>query len=204
MRLHPTDYTDEMAEFVASGEMIREMDGVIMTGSSNGYYHLRNHWIEDDVMCIHIYREDGTFDGPTIVRDGDFGEEAMLVPGSRSLSANGFHRCGLLNDGTVVCYEYSSIAAGRHHSCGIVADGAIRCWGARWSVQTGPPDGVFTQVTVGEAHSCALRPDGTVECWGTATPAKPCLPRMFDSPRSPPPTCIPAASRPKALSVAVG
>ena len=184
--------------------MIREMDGVIMTGSSNGYYHLRNHWIEDDVMCIHIYREDGTFDGPTIVRDGDFGEEAMLVPGSRSLSANGFHRCGLLNDGTVVCYEFSSIAAGRHHSCGIVADGAIRCWGARWSVQTGPPDGVFTQVTVGEAHSCARRPDGTVECWGTATPAKPCLPRMFDSPRSPPPTCIPAASRPKALSVAVG
>ncbi len=181
----PTDYADEMAEFVASGEMIREMDGVIMTSSSNGYYHLRNYWIEDDVLCIYIYRDDGTFDGPTIVRDDDFGEEPMLVPGSLSLSANGFHSCGLLDDGSVVCYgdnrfgqssapegRFTQVRAGALHTCGLRTEGTVECWGNNHHGETDAPKGQFTAIAADISWSCGILSTGGVRCWGLVGPIK--------------------------------
>ena len=103
-----------------------------------------------------------------------------------TISAGGYHSCGLRGDGTVECWgsndygqstppdgQFVSVSAGDEHSCGVREDGTVECWGSNeslysdWSGQSTPPDGQFVSVSAGRYHSCGVREDGTVECWGS-------------------------------------
>src|SRR5262245_27776175 len=54
-----------------------------------------------------------------------------------------------------------TISAGGFHTCGVKTDGTLACWG-----QATPPGGTFTQVSAGFAHTCGVKTDGTLACWG--------------------------------------
>jgi hypothetical protein len=97
----------------------------------------------------------------------------------RTLEAGGDHACGLLLDGSVLCFgssengataapggAFREIAAGGRHSCGIRVDGSVACWGANDFGQSTPPFGTFTSIEAGADHSCAIRSGDLVECWG--------------------------------------
>ena len=87
-----------------------------------------------------------------------------------------------------VVSDSKNLGLGVDHSCGIIEDGSLVCWG--FGTDPGPPDpnvlgtpvgGIrrpeydqarpplgtdFISVSAGWSHSCALRGDGTVVCWG--------------------------------------
>ncbi len=63
-------------------------------------------------------------------------------------------------------YRFKSISVSAHRSCGLLLDGTPLCWGLR-NVEGGgsvAPDGKFASISVG-GHTCALREDGTPVCW---------------------------------------
>ena len=63
-------------------------------------------------------------------------------------------------------YKFKSISVSEGRSCGLLLDGTPLCWGRR-NVEGGgsvPPDGIFASISVG-GHTCALREDGTPVCW---------------------------------------
>ena len=62
--------------------------------------------------------------------------------------------------------ELSSVSAWGWHSCGVRTDSTVACWGRNHCGQSTPPDGGFVQVSAGGDHSCGVRSDDTVECWG--------------------------------------
>ncbi|MCE2404524.1 MAG: hypothetical protein J4F43_05125 [Dehalococcoidia bacterium] len=63
-------------------------------------------------------------------------------------------------------YRFKSISVSGNRSCGLLLDGTPLCWGLRNVEGRGwvPPDGKFASISVG-AHTCALREDGTPVCW---------------------------------------
>ena len=96
-----------------------------------------------------------------------------------TISAGGFHSCGIRDDGTAVCWGakrlgqsdaptgvFTAISAGYHHSCGIRQDGTAVCWGWNPDGRADAPEGVFTAISTGDEHSCGIKDDGTVACWG--------------------------------------
>ena len=63
-------------------------------------------------------------------------------------------------------YKFKSISVSGGRSCGLLLDGTLLCWGRR-NVEGGgsvPPNGKFIAISVGN-HTCALREDGTPVCW---------------------------------------
>src|SRR3990172_7697131 len=61
----------------------------------------------------------------------------------------------------------STVSAGGYHTCGVRTDGTLACWGYNASGQASPPGGTFTQVSAGYyEYTCAVRTDGTLACWG--------------------------------------
>ena len=96
-----------------------------------------------------------------------------------SVSAGGWHTCGLSPDGSVACWgdndlgqstppggEFASVSVGYRHTCGLRPDGSVACWGDNGYGESTPPGGEFASVSAGSGHTCGLRPDGTVACWG--------------------------------------
>ena len=96
------------------------------------------------------------------------------------ISAGSNHNCGLLVDGTAVCWgdnavgqalpprdvRFRSISAGDEHSCGVRLDGTVVCWGGnRWG-QSDAPVGKFVSVDAGGYFTCGVRDGGRVACWG--------------------------------------
>ncbi len=77
--------------------------------------------------------------------------------------------------------RFSSISAGGFHTCGITVGGALWCWGDNAvgavgdSAVTGIADAPvqtlsnerFVQVSAGRRHTCALTEQGAVYCWGS-------------------------------------
>ena len=52
------------------------------------------------------------------------------------------------------------------HACGVLTDGSVLCWGnSEFGMATAPP-GTYTEVAVTVATSWAIRTDGTVAVWG--------------------------------------
>ena len=93
------------------------------------------------------------------------------LTGATAISAGGYHRCALINDGTARCWGglgndgptygmepvtvsgltgATAISAGTEHSCALINDGTARCWGANDSGELGNGDTVYsaTPVTV--------------------------------------------------------
>ena len=63
-------------------------------------------------------------------------------------------------------YRFMSIAAFGERTCGLLLDGTPLCWGRRNVEGDGSavPDGRFVAISAG-IHACALREDGTPVCW---------------------------------------
>ena len=62
---------------------------------------------------------------------------------------------------------FTSVSAGGYHTCGIRLYRTVECWGANAHMQGNPPPGEFISVSAGWFHTCGIRPQGkTVACWG--------------------------------------
>ena len=60
-----------------------------------------------------------------------------------------------------------TLSAGGFHTCGLKIDGKLRCEGLNDVGQASPPPGEFVEVSAGEYHTCAVRSDGLQICWGS-------------------------------------
>ncbi len=105
-----------------------------------------------------------------------------------SVSAGGYHTCGVKTDVAVVCWgsdehgqstppigKFATVSAEMNHTCGVRTDGLIACWGSIVDVDgfsvnlTQPPTGKFAAVSAGGYHTCGVRTDASVACWGEVT-----------------------------------
>ena len=59
-----------------------------------------------------------------------------------------------------------TLSAGGYHTCGLRANGTLVCWGDNNYGQSSPPAGTFIHVSTGTFHSCGLRASGIWICWG--------------------------------------
>ena len=100
----------------------------------------------------------------------------------RSAAPGGEHTCGLLDNGSVVCwgrnesgqtatplgYRFLTVAAGGKHTCALRRDGVPVCWGSDEYGQSSPPRFQrFTDIAAGSTFTCGLKRDGTADCWGS-------------------------------------
>ena len=103
-----------------------------------------------------------------------------------SVSAGGYHTCGVQQDGKVVCWgsneneqgnyigqadppltAFSLVSSGSFHTCGIRTDRTVKCWGDNSHNQAAAPSGDFQFVSAGNIHTCGIQTDKTVACWGS-------------------------------------
>ncbi len=124
----------------------------------------------------------------------------------KSITGGGSHTCGLLNNGSVVCWgsnnygqigngssggyalnpvfvntteSFVSIAAGGSHTCGLLTNGSMMCWGNNDYGQIGNGSKgtalnlvlvnsteSFVSIAAGAAHTCGLLNNGSMMCWG--------------------------------------
>jgi alpha-tubulin suppressor-like RCC1 family protein len=76
---------------------------------------------------------------------------------------------------------FPSVSAGGYHSCGLTTTGVAYCWGGNWYAQVGIPETygwaqpvpvqvsgglTFSSLAAGGAFNCALAPAGATYCWG--------------------------------------
>ena len=120
-------------------------------------------------------------DPPIPFAEGDTREAVEVNPVPyTSLSAGGFHVCGIQIDRSMECWgsndqgqatppdvRFVSVSAGFEHTCGIGIDSLVYCWGAYWDVDDWPPDSPLLSVSAGGQHACGLRLDKSVACWGS-------------------------------------
>jgi hypothetical protein len=123
-----------------------------------------------------------------------------------SLYLGSDHSCGLLNNGSVLCwgynkygqlgngtsggigtittyvsgeYNFSSVILGASHSCGLLNNGSVLCWGRNIYGQLGngsigdSPVPIyvsgeynFSSISLGAQHSCGILENGSLLCWG--------------------------------------
>ena len=96
-----------------------------------------------------------------------------------SVSAGGYHSCGIQGDRSAVCWgrdnhgqsraptgQFRHISANYWHSCAITLAGEAQCWGDNEFGQADAPnDIIFESVTSGYMHSCGRTSEGAVHCW---------------------------------------
>ena len=61
---------------------------------------------------------------------------------------------------------FRSITSGGYRTCGLVVDGSVMCWGL--DVGVDPPDAVFKELATGYSYVCGIAADGRVACWGSS------------------------------------
>lgn len=102
-----------------------------------------------------------------------------------SISAGGYHTCGLLQENsTIRCYanpsysfsiagydtvgQYSQVVSGGGHLCAIHVNGSVVCWGVALYGQVTVPamPSVPKQLVCGAYHSGAIFADGSFMIWG--------------------------------------
>jgi hypothetical protein len=98
----------------------------------------------------------------------------------KSVSAGGYHTCGVKTDNSVVCWgrnnsgqasppngTFIQISGGTSHTCGRKTNGSVVCWGRDYHGQPiTSPGGIFTQVSAGHDFTCGVKTDRSVTCWG--------------------------------------
>ena len=114
--------------------------------------------------------------------DADTAADADADIGWLSVSAGGWHSCGVRTSGSVECWgsdsygqssppsgSFTTVSGGLSHSCGVTpSEGIINveCWGRDEYGQSSPPSGSFASVSAGALHNCGVTTSGGVECWG--------------------------------------
>ncbi|THU46647.1 hypothetical protein C4D60_Mb09t07120 [Musa balbisiana] len=117
----------------------------------------------------------------------------------RSISAGGFHVCGVLQNSQVFCWGRSlemqqsssdilgqgdvnmvpmdpmvSVAGGRFHACGIKSlDRKVVCWGFKLQNSVPPPkDTRVYELAAGDYFTCGVIAEASLrpQCWGTGGP----------------------------------
>ena len=112
-----------------------------------------------------------------------------------NMGLGGYHTVG---QSTPPSGEFVSVSAGGYHTCGLRPDGTIACWGWDVAGQSTPPSGEFVSVSAGLFHTCGLRPDGTVACWGDDEESQSTPPSSLGAPipvPTPTPTGTPAVTQ---------
>ena len=79
---------------------------------------------------------------------------------------------------TVKALVFASVSAGGYHTCGVTTDGTTYCWGRNEDGQLGNPEAghttpaavsgglTFVSVSAGAFHTCGVTTDGMTYCWG--------------------------------------
>lgn len=73
--------------------------------------------------------------------------------------------------------RFTSLSAGGYHTCGLTSTGEVYCWGASAGGAVGaksnvlsptriPSDVPFVSLSAGGQHTCGLSSDGAAYCWG--------------------------------------
>lgn len=108
----------------------------------------------------------------------------------RSISAGGYHVCGILESSRVFCWGRSlavqqdvdsapvdpmlSVVGGRFHACGIKSvDHEVLCWGFRLHNGISPPKSAkLYEIAAGDYFTCGVLADSSLNplCWGTGGP----------------------------------
>ncbi|KAJ8458407.1 hypothetical protein OPV22_031333 [Ensete ventricosum] len=117
----------------------------------------------------------------------------------RSISAGGFHVCGVLQNSQVFCWGRNlemqqsssdilgqgdvnmvpmdpmvSVAGGRFHACGIKSlDRKVVCWGFKLQNSVPPPkDSRVYELAAGDYFTCGVIAEASLrpQCWGTGGP----------------------------------
>ncbi|KAH7681274.1 Non-specific serine/threonine protein kinase protein [Dioscorea alata] len=107
-----------------------------------------------------------------------------------SISAGGFHVCGILENFQVFCWGRSSglqqsvnlapmdpmvaVSGGRFHACGIKSfNHEVLCWGFTAGDSVPPPkQAKFYEITAGDYFTCGVLAERSLRavCWGSAGP----------------------------------
>ena len=147
-------------------------------------------WLADLTGLQHLYLAGNNFtgcvpEGLADVADNDLAslglEDCGLGNGEfASVSAGGYHNCGVKRDGSVACWgrnsagqatppagEFASVSAWGNHTCGVKRDGSVACWGSNYFGVARPLAGEFASVSAGWYHTCGVKRDGSVACWGS-------------------------------------
>lgn len=108
----------------------------------------------------------------------------------RSISAGGYHVCGILENSRVFCWGKSlavqgdvdlapvdpmiSVVGGRFHACGIKSvDHEVLCWGFWLQSSVPPPKNTkLYEIAAGDYFTCGVLADASLAplCWGTGGP----------------------------------
>lgn len=115
------------------------------------------------------------------------GQQEMPDLPYRELSMGFYHGCGLLEDGTAICWgaeassgapgidqgqadppagTFHGLTSGEWQSCALDEDEVITCWGAFVATFEPPTDTRALQVSAGADVYCALLEDHSITCWG--------------------------------------
>ena len=185
------DQTADAGMAVTLSGTVSDPDGIItsyqweQTGgtmvSLNGATDLTATFIAPDVSADETLRFRLTATDDDGVQASDEVEVMVMERTERfvSVSAGGFHTCGVLDTGTVQCWgldddgqstpsegTFTSVSAGGWHTCGVLDTGAVQCWGLDDDGQSTPSEGTFTSVSAGGWHTCGVLDTGAVQCWG--------------------------------------
>ena len=65
--------------------------------------------------------------------------------------------------------DFAAVSGGTAHICGLLSDGTVLCWGDGTEGELSPPTGVkFRSIYGGDTYTCGIRFDGmAVVCWGS-------------------------------------
>ena len=189
------NHSDPVTPFSESEELVTDT-------LSNGYLLETSHFshiVYPDNNCVndHVHRAliDGVYPGERrLFCDEESGppspEQPVITTKTgpppetefASVSAGGFHTCGVKTDGSVACWgqelfgeatppagEFITVSVRGFHTCGVKTDGSVACWGQDLFGEATPPAGEFISVSAGGSHTCGVKTDGSVACWGDDT-----------------------------------
>ena len=169
---------DYIGELCVPAPVARDGEGItVHPGSSitdNAGNHADLSW-EETFCHFGLYLDEGPASPtPTLAEDTFI-----------SISAGALHTCGVMRNGSVICWgsnedefgnvfgqatppggEFNSVSAGLLHTCGMKTDGSVACWGWNEDGQATPPAGEFASVSAGLLHTCGVKTDGSLTCWG--------------------------------------
>lgn len=99
--------------------------------------------------------------------DATVGESHTCAWGAFGGDCAGKNDNGQTDEAFGWAYPFRSVSAGGEFTCGVLAEGTILCWGADERGQLDAPSGdAWVQVAAGRYHACALDEAGAVSCWG--------------------------------------